>query len=518
MNNNTGSSLAARLLYGELSIIFWMSIVKVLLHTAVNLSGGYGIFRDELYYLACADHLADGYVDHPPFSIYILALVTSLFGDSLFVVRSVPAIFAGLTVFFTGLITKKLGGNKFAQLMACACAFSPINMAMSSFYSMNSIDILVWTIVTYVMILIIQQENKKLWIILGVVLGIGLMNKIGVLFLGVGLLAGLAFTSQRTWLRTQWPYIAGTIAMIFFLPYVVWNLQHDLAHLEFIRNASTQKYASLSALDFLGGQLLMNNPFLCLVWISGLVTLLFHAQLKKYRLLAFLYIGPLIVFIVNGTSKPEYLAPAYSTLWAAGSIWIESKLAMRFAITKVIIVAIVILTTILLLPATLAILPVEKYIIYAQALGIKPSTSENKKVSVLPQFYADMFGWKEKALAVSKVYHSLDEEEQKKCALYAENYGRCGAIDYYGRDLGLPRAIGSHNNYWIWGPRGYNGELVIILGGSYEGHSRYFESVTLSATVDCPYCMPYEDDVNVFLCRNLKEDLKDAWPRVKHYE
>lgn len=511
------ASILPRLFRGDLAVISGMSILRLLLHLWVNFTGGYGIFRDELYYLACADHLAAGYVDHPPFSVYLLAFVKALFGDSLFVVRFFPAVAAAFTVFFTGMIAKKLGGNKFAQFLACVCAFSPINLAMSSFYSMNSIDILLWTLVSYIMILIIQDGDKKLWLLLGLLLGIGLLNKIGVLFLGAGLFAGLLFTIQRTWLRTWWPYITGAIAMIFFLPYVIWNLTHDMAHLEFIRNASTQKYSLLTPLDFLIGQLLLNNPFACFIWISGLLALLFNVHLKEYRLLAFLYIGPLVIFIVNGTSKPEYLAPAYGTLWAAGSVWIENTLGKRFVV-KVMAGVYIILTTLILIPAVLTILPVEKYISYADMMGIKPSTPENKKVSVLPQFYADMFGWEEKALAVSNLYHSLNEEDQGKCAIYAENYGRCGAIDYFGKVMELPRTIGSHNNYWIWGPRGYTGEVMIILGGEYEEHIKYFESVTASATVDCPYCMPYEDDLNVFLCRNLKVDLQDSWPRVKHFE
>jgi hypothetical protein len=171
-----------------------------------------------------------------------------------------------------------------------------------------------------------------------------------------------------------------------------------------------------------------------------------------------------------------------------------------------------------LAPAVLPILPVEAYIQYAEALGITPSTPESKKLDKLPQFYADMFGWEEKVRAVAGVYSRLPPSEQQRCALFADNYGRCGAIDFFGPRYGLPRSIGSHNNYWIWGPRGYTGEIVIILGGDLADKARRFERVEVAATVSSPYCMPYENNLRVYLCRGLKAPLASVWPALKHFQ
>ena len=139
------------------------------------------------------------------------------------------------------------------------------------------------------------------------------------------------------------------------------------------------------------------------------------------------------------------------------------------------------------------------------------------ELAELPQFYADMFGWEEKANDVVAVFNTLTEDEKKKCAILSTNYGRCGAIDFYGEKLGLPKTIGIHNNYWIWGPRDYKGEVMIILGGSMEDHVDNFESVELVKTSTSTYCMPYENDVQIFLCRNLLQDLKDIWQHEKNY-
>jgi hypothetical protein len=513
-------TLLHRLFKGDLAIIFYMSLVKLLLHLSVNFAGGYGFFRDELYYLACADHLAWGYVDQPPFSVFILKLFTSIFGDSLFAVRLVPALCGTSTVFLTGLITIRLGGNRFAQFLSCLTSLSLINLGMNLIYSMNSLDILFWTAISYVVLRIIQDENKNLWIVLGVLLGLGLLNKIGVLFLGVGLFAGLVLSPQRKWLATPWPYVAGAIAAVLFSPYILWNLQHDLAHLEFIRNASEGKYSSLSAVGFIKDQFLINNPLASPVWMAGLLALFLYQPLKRYRLLAFLFVGPLLIFIFNGTSKAEYLAPAYAILWAAGSVWWENFTNRKYLTLSLrpAMVVLILGLAILLLPLVLPVLPVEKYISYAKALGQEPTSSEAKELSELPQFYADMFGWTDKARDVAMVYNTLTEEEKKKCAIFGMNYGDCGAIDYFGEPLGLPKAIGNHNNYWIWGPRGYTGEIVIIMGGDLEDHAGHFESVKEMVVSDCQYCMPYEDNMKIFLARKLVVDLSKIWDQEKHYD
>lgn len=509
-----------RLFNGDLSLIFYFSVAKLLLHFSINATGGYGIFRDELYYLACADHLAAGYVDQPPLSIFILKISTLIFGDSLFAIRIVPAFCGALTIFITGLITIKLGGKWFAQLLSSVCSLTLITIGMNSQFSMNSIDVLSWTLVMYLVLRIIQEENKSLWIILGITLGLGLLNKIGVLFLGCGVFIGLIVTPQRKWLATVWPYVAGVIALIIFSPYIIWNIQNDFAHLEFIKSASEGKYSGLDAGKFIGEQFLMNNPLASVVWVAGLIALLFHKNPKQYRWLAFLYIGPFVIFIVNGTSKAEYLAAGYAILWAAGSVWWESITDRKLGklIVRPVMVFLIFALTVMFIPIVTPILPVEKYIQYAKAVGEEPSSSESKQLAALPQHFADMFGWEDKARDVAKVFNTLSEEDKKRCAIFGTNYGDCGAIDYYGKAYGLPKAIGNHNNYWIWGTGHYDGGVLIIMGGDFEDHVGNFESTQEVGISDCQYCMPYEDNMKIFLCRGLKADIQKVWPEEKHFD
>ncbi len=490
-----------------------------LLHLIVNLTGAYGFFRDEFYYIACSDHLAWGYVDQPPFSLFLLKISRLIFGDSLTAIRLVPSLMHAATIVVTGMMVKEMGGKTMAIFLACsAVACSLIHIGMSVIYSMNAIDIFLWALATYLVIKSINTQNQKLWIWLGIILGIGLLNKISVLFLGTGIFVGIIFTN-RSWFANRYTYIAGGIAFLLFLPYIIWNIANDYAHLEFISNASSGKYSGLNAFTFIKDQLVLLNPVSTPFWICGLVAIFFYRPLQQYKIIGWIYLTAFTILIINGSSKGEYLAPAYASLFAVAGIFVEQKLINRsVSWIKYSYPIILLLSAIALLPLVLPVLPVEHYIAYSKKLGIEPSSSEGKELSQLPQFYADMFGWKEKAQDVATVFNSLTAEEKEKCAIFSTNYGRCGAIDFYGEQFGLPKSIGNHNNYFLWGPREYTGELVIIVGGKLEDHVEDFESVSLMKISTCTYCMPYENNVKIFLGRNLKYNLPEVWQHEKHYD
>ncbi len=522
MSNETTSRGFIR---SDNALLLGLASLKLLIHLYTNAFAGYGIFRDELYYLACSEHPALGYVDQPPLSIWILSASRMLFGDSVFALRLLPAFAGAATVFVIGLIARELGGRRFAEaLAALAAVFSLIKLGMDSIYSMNSIDHLAWALTFLVCIRLIKNEHsgsnsQRQWLLLGIILGLGLLNKISVAWLGAGLFTGMLLTNTREWLTTRWPWIAGVIACLIFLPFIIWNVQNNFAHLEFIRNATGGKYSGLTPLSFLRDQILINNPASLVVWLGGLFYLLFDRDGKRFRMLAFIYMTAFTILILNQHSKGEYLAPAYAALFAAGGVAIEKYTAIRPWLWLRPLVAVpLILSGILLAPFAIPILPVDTYIRYADALGVAPSTAESKELDKLPQFYADMFGWEDKAKAVADVYRRLSPEEQSACAIFADNYGRCAAIDYFGPTYGLPKSIGRHNNYWIWGPRDYTGEIVIILGGDLEGKKDRFESVEIAGTVSSQYSMPYENNLRIYLCRKLKGSLQSIWAQLKHYD
>ena len=253
------------------TIIFSFFLLKLLIHLYTNTFAGYGIFRDELYLYACTLRLDVGYVDQPPLSVWILKFFTMIFGKSVFAIRLIPAVFGALTLVPLGYTVRALGGNKIALILTLtAFLISPIYLAYCGYYSMNSIDLLLWNIIILLIVKIKTSHNPRLWITLGTFMGLALLNKIGMLWFGLGFLISLLLTKERHWLTTKWPYLAAMIAMLVFSPYILWNATHDWATIEFLGGAGN-KYSSQNLSTFLSGQLLINNPSNIIIWIAGLV-------------------------------------------------------------------------------------------------------------------------------------------------------------------------------------------------------------------------------------------------------
>lgn len=502
-----------------LTLILLLASIKFLFHLIENIMGGYGIFRDEYYYLACADHLSLGYVDHPPFSIYVLAAWKFIFGDSLFSIRFIPALAGGLTVFMTGMIVRKLEGGKAAIVIAClAVMAAPIMLAMNTIYSMNSIDILLWTVAAYVLVLLIKDSKPAYWIILGLIIGIGMLNKISMGWFAAGLAVAVIASKQRSALKSIWPYLAALTALLIFSPYIIWNITHNFAHLEFIHNAAAEKYAGVTAFDFLTGQFLMMLPVSALIWIAGLYYLIFSKDGRKYMMLGIIALVTVVILVINGHSKPEYLSPALPMIFAAGGVFVERAIRKKYLLwLKYAIPVLIILPGILIAPVATPCLPVDAFIKYSRTLGVTGGTYEGLELAELPQFYADMFGWEDLAKTVSKVYTSLPDSERTEVVALVSNYGKAGAIDYYRKKYDLPPVISGHNSYSLWGKGNASGNIVILVFSHPEQIAEYYESYEIADTTRCRYCIPYENNLPIYVCRGLKVPFNQIWINMRFY-
>lgn len=508
----------------DYAIISYIALLNLFLHLlAIH---GFGFFRDEFYYIACSDHLDFGYVDQPPLSILLLKFIRLTLGDSLAAIRILPVLSGAFIVFFTGLIARELGGKKFALILASAAAFAPIgNFFTFNIYSMNFLDFLFWQVAIYLVIKIIKTNNQKYWLMFGLTAGFGLQNKISVLFLCFGIVVGILLTKERKHLKSKYLWLGMVTAGLLFLPYILWNMTHDWATLEFMHNAKTLKMADVSPLGFLTGQILYNNPATLIVWLVGLCYFFFHKEGKKFRLFGWMFLSIYILFTIQ-EAKDYYLAPAYPILFAGGAVQFESwlrKKSLRWL--KPVLVISILIPTLTLCPITLPILPVEKTVSLIQSMGIEHNASERHEMGVLPQHYADMHGWEDMVTTVANVYQSLTAEEQSQCVIYVRNYGEAGAIDFFGKKYNLPKATCPHNNYWFWGtPADKTGDVAIIFGVSrnlqrnYEDLNPYFNEVRHAATFQCKYCMPYENNRPIFICLGFKSTLKEIWQSEKHYE
>lgn len=502
-------------------LLLWMiPCAKLVLLLAVF--PWYGIFRDELYYLACADHLDWGYVDQPPLSIWILAAVRAVFGDSLFVLRLIPALVGAATLHLIGRLARVLGGGSFAVGLAMIAAFAlPGYLGSDHLYSMNAFDRLAWAAAALVFAHLLRGADPRLWLLLGTILGLGLLNKISVLWLGLGLFVGVAATAARVQLKTSWPWLGGVVSMVLFAPYLLWQTAHDWPTLEFIERATTFKMVSTGPLEFLGAQLESTLPAL-LVWIPGLVWLLV-AERGRWRALGLIYPVVAVILILNGASRSSYLGPAYTWLVAAGGVvwegWATRPTGRRLRVAAAtVVVLLVVLFGALLAPLAIPVLPVETYIAYTRALGIAPSTEERKELVDLPQHYADMHGWHEIVDAVALAADRLSDAERASAVVYAQNYGVAGAIDRFGPALDLPPAVSGHNNYWLWGLRGRTPETLIVVGGDREDHAESCAEVVAVTKIDCGHCMPYENGQTVWICRGLLRSFGEIWDDARHFD
>jgi dolichyl-phosphate-mannose-protein mannosyltransferase len=502
-----------------------IALAKLALNVAFH--GRYGYFRDELYYMACSDHLAWGYVDQPPFSIGLLAITRTLLGDSLYAIRFPAALAGAATVLLTGLMARKLGGGRFAQLLAAAAAaLSPVVLGNGArYFSMNAFDLMFWALGAYVLMSILVEGREKLWLVYGLVAGLGVMNKYSVMFFGLGTFAGILLTAQRRGLARPWIWLGGLIAAVIVSPHAVWEIRHGFPTREFIHNASVLKNAPQSAAAFAIGQAMETGFGQTLLWLLGLGFFFSGGAAKPLRAFGWMYVIVAAV-MVAGNSKAYYLTPIYFPFLAAGALVVE-RLAKRprLAWSRWAAAAAVVIFGLVALPFAVPVLPVDAFVRYERALGHDPKPEERTALADLPQYYADMFGWEEMVEEVARIYGKLTPGEKQHCVIYVRNYGEAAAIDFFGRRYGLPHATCAHNSYWYWAEPAPVMRVAIVLGGSrtleenvadLKGPGRFLEA-DLAGTTRCEHCMPFENHRMIFVCRKPTFRFADIWEHERHF-
>nr|HEV7955068.1 glycosyltransferase family 39 protein [Candidatus Acidoferrales bacterium] len=500
---------------GEMRVAWAMAFVAILVQMVTN--GRYGYFRDELYYLAASEHLAFGYVDFAPLIAWLTHFSRVIFGDSLHAIRLLPALAFGGEVLLTGYIARELGGRRWAVMLACiSVLLAPVILNNASRISMNPLEPLFWMGCVYILLLAINCERPKLLLWAGVLLGLGLENKHSTVFFLGALAVGLLLTRERRLFATKYFWMAAGIAFAIALPNVIWQYLHHFPTLEDLRNVkATHKNIELPPLPFLKQQIMMLGPFSCVIWIAGLGFLLFQREGKRYRVLGATFLVFFAVLMIM-KGKDYYLAPIYPMLFAAGGVYWEKLTEVRWRWIRVAMPVIVIGLGIVAAPLVLPILPPEKIVPYMNAIGVPVSRTENGMDALLPQHFADEFGWPEMVEKVAQVYNSLPADERAKTAILAGDYGGAGAIDFFGSRYGLPKSISGHQNYFYWGPRDYTGKSIILLEWNLKSAQRLCGSVDVGPRNDPYYGMGWER-YDILVCHNLKTPLSEEWPKFKFW-
>ncbi len=308
---------------GPIAIGLCFAVLKLALHFVFN--SNYGYFRDELYFIACGEHLAWGYPDHAPMVALMAKASRLLLGDSLFAIRFFPAVAGAVKLVLTSLLVKEFGGKRFAAFLACLCVFfAPVYLAIDNLLSMNSLEPVFWTLCVYFAVVAIRRENSRYWLLFGLFAGLGLMNKHSMVFFGAAIVVGLLLTNNRKVFLDKFFWLGGAIALLIFLPNIIWEYQHDFATLELLRNVQTSgKNIEMSPLGFIISQINAVLPVTLPIWLGGLWWFLADGKGKPYRFLGIAYIVLLIIMIVL-KGKDYYLAPIYPMMFAAGAVFWEA--------------------------------------------------------------------------------------------------------------------------------------------------------------------------------------------------
>ncbi len=490
--------------------VYALAALAVFIHFLFN--GKYGYFRDELYYAACGEHLAWGYVDHAPLVALASRISRGLFGDSLFALRLLPALSAAPKVWLAGWMAREVGGARFAQFFAALLIFlAPIYLTFDNFLSMNAFEPVFWMACTAIALRILNGGSPRLWLLFGAVAGIGILNKHSMLFFGSGIAIGLLLASARKQFARIEIWMALFIALLIFLPNLLWEIHNGYPTIALLHTVIGTKYSTVSPLAYIGEQFLLVNPLAAPFWLAGLYFFLFDRDGRKYSVLGYAYLVVLLeMILLHG--KIYYLAPAYIMLLAGGAVWWERKIFVRSGVwLKAAVLTTVIVSGIIAAPLAMPILPVATAAKYCAFFGVQDVKVENVPLNSLPQLFGDMFGWQQQVQAMARAVHSLSAEEQSRATLLAYNYGEAGALDYFGKHYGLPKAISGHNQYGAWGPRGSSGDVVVAIGFTKKRLDRAFGDVRAFETISPEYALPEESGLTIYICRQPQENLSSSW-------
>ena len=496
-----------------------LAAAKLALHLAT--ANRYGYFRDELYFLDLARHLDWGYVDCAPL-VGVYAKVALLLGGSLVALRTIAAVVGALRVLVTIALAREMGGGKFAQLLAGLCAVAaPIFIGEDSLMTMNGFESLFWMGAIWALVRIVRTGDSRWWIAFGVCAGLGLENKHSTLLFGAAVVVALILSRERRELAKRWIWIGGAIAVLLFLPNVVWQIRHGFPTIEDLENVKRSgKNVVLSPVEFVKQQVMFLHPALLPIWLTGLVSLL-AGRLSRLRVLGWTYLV-LLALMIAGKAKNYYLAPIYPMLFAAGGVAIEDWLARRRWSAgrlwpKAAIVVLVVAVSAPFVPAILPFLPPEQLLAYQQRIGAAPPKTEVRHEGPLEQRLGDQFGWPELVADVARIYRSLPPEERARTGIFASNYGEAGALNLFGPALGLPAPICAHQNHYFWGPPKKEPDTLIWLQWGRRGVEDHCRSVEQAGQHFHPWGMA-EENRPIYICRGLKHTIAEYWtPDFKHW-
>ena len=486
----------------HIGIILFLVLIKLIIQLIGNRN--YGFHRDELLHLSVSEHLAFGFMEFPPFIGLIGKLSYWFFDYSLMGTRLFPTLAGVVILILCCQIAIELKGDWRSVLLSgvCVLSFLPFYRNHTLFQPV-AFDQLFWTLGFYYIVRYIHTTDKKYLLFTGATLGVGLQNKYTMLVWAFGVLIGLLFYKKGKLFKDKCLYIAGLLALLIFLPNIIWQLQNGVPFLKHLQELQRSQLNELNTLEFALEQL--NYPLTFAISIFGVI----HLLQSSYRSIG---VAAIVIFFSMWflQAKPYYVFALYPVLFAAGSVRITKWLRNKNKIWIYGIATLLFLAAIPFIPYSTPVLPIKKYISFYNI------QEENGRME-LPDDYADMFGWNEQVRLVDSVYQSLAPIEQEGCVIWAENYGEAGALKILGKKYGLPNPISRHGSFWIWGYGKADASVWISLGNETPSVKNIFEEVELVKMIYHPYAIEEENGIPLYICRKPKQNIQHWWKDYEPY-
>jgi len=463
------------------------------------LAGRYGYHRDELYFLAAGRHLAWGYPDQPPLVPFLARVLAP--AHSVALLRAPSALAAGAIVILGGLTTRELGGGRSAQILAAAAlAGGAVVAGTGHLLSTATFDFLAWAVLVLLVLRILRTGDDRLWLVAGVVAGVGLLDSDLVAFLMAAIVVGVLIGGPREIFRSPLLWVGGAIAAVVWSPYLIWQATHGWPQLVVSRSIATgHSGSSTPRWLVLPEQLVLLSPWVAPILVAGLVRLFHDRALRWARSVGIAYVTLAVIFVVTG-GKAYYLAGMFPVLVAAGAEptirWVRRG---RWRARQSLLIAGLVLSAAGSVLLTLPVVPV----------------SDLHKTSVQYDV-GETVGWPTFVAEIAAAYRRIPVPSGGTVAILGSNYGESGAVDRFGAPYGLPRAYGVHMGYWYWGPPPPSATSVLAIGFDRGQLARFCNAPVLLTHLDNHVGVHNDEQgAPVWSCVGLRAPWKTLWPRMR---
>ncbi|WP_431952801.1 glycosyltransferase family 39 protein [Nocardia lijiangensis] len=502
--------------------MYW--VAGIFAAVLVAFSNRYGYHRDELYFLAAGRHPAWGYADQPPFTPLVARAMSAIDPESLPLLRTPAVLAATLVVVCAGLMAREFGGGRAAQaLAAAAVAGAALVQGAGHLLSTAVFDLAAWSLLGLLVLRLLRdaagdgpfvesadevmapessvgaatdrRPDPRWWLAIGLVAGLGLLNKSLLIFPATALVIALLVVGPRKVLATRYLPASVGLATLLWLPYLWWQAHNGWPQWDVGRAiAGGSSGTSDSPIMFVLLQFGLMGPLLTPLWIYGLWRLW---RESRYRAFPVAYGLLFVVFLLTG-GKAYYLGGMYPILLAAGAVPLAARLGRRpgrWAAVGAVVTVNAIGSAVLFLP----VLPVS-------ALPESPVLAVNYDAG-------ETIGWPEFVRRIGAVRADLGPD----VAVFTANYGEAGAIERFGAPYDLPTPHSGHNAYWWWGPPPDTATEVLTVGIERDQLAELCASVEPAGHLDNGLGIDNDEQGEpLFVCRELRAPWRELWPRAQH--